>query len=154
MRSYGMSENKTDSVSEPVLELLAVFKEKLSSIIFPDVSLAIIEGLIGKVRTGAEKLEDVQKQVELAQQALNASSEELQQKCVKALAYAKVFAEGQDDLTERLAAINLGKPARTQKRAVSAAPATEKPVQEGTTAAPASRHKKSVAAEVEPEKTK
>ncbi len=149
-----MSENKTESVNEPVLELLAVFKEKLSSIIFPDVSLAILEGLIGKVHTSAEKLEDVQKQVELAQQALNASSEELQQKCVKALAYAKVFAEGQDDLTERLAAINLGRPARTQKRAASAAPAAEKPKQGEGLVAPAPRHKKPVAAEVESDKTK
>lgn len=132
-----MSENTNDPIAEPIRELLTVFNEQLSAISFPDVSYAILEESAEKVVSAAAKLEEARKQVEAAEEAVSLGTEELLQKCGKALAYAKVYAEGNDELLERLTAIQLGKSAKATKRAASAS--------ESPKAAPQPRQKKAPA---------
>lgn len=107
----------SDAIPEAVEEFLAIYKEKLSDVAFPDVSLEIFNGLIDKVHNGVKSLEAAEKQVVVAQESLNAANDELQQKCQKALAYAKIFADDQEELSERLASISFSKPVRTPRKA-------------------------------------
>ena len=137
-----MSENINDPIAEPVRELLTLFKEQFSAISFPDVSYAILEESARKVSLSAAKLEEVRMQIEAAEEALSSGTEELQLKCSKALAYAKVYAEGNDELMERLAAIQLGKAGKAPKRGA----AGESPKEDGAVV-PQVRQKRASAAE-------
>jgi hypothetical protein len=137
-----MSDN-SDIIPGPVEELRIIFKEQLSSVAFPDINLNIIDALIGKVHAGVEELTAAEKRVEAAQEALNAANDELQQKCIKALAYAKIFAEGQEELYDKLSSISFSKPARSIKKTAPA----ERTKKDAATSAP--RHKKESAAELE-----
>lgn len=132
-----MSDTAIDPIAEPVRELLTVFKEQLSTISFPDVSYSILEESTEKVINAASKLEEARKMVEAAEAEFSSGTEELQQKCAKALAYAKVYAEGNDALMEQLSAIQIGKGSRTAKRTSVEAP------KEGS--APRPRQKKAAA---------
>jgi hypothetical protein len=114
-----MTDNTNDPIAEPIRELLTVFKDHLSTVSFPEVSYAIIEEFAEKVTSAAAKLEESRKQVEVAEEAFGLSTEELLQKCSKALAYAKVYAEGNDELLERLSTIQFGKTAKAAKRTVA-----------------------------------
>lgn len=119
-----MNEHTEDPIPKPVLDLIAVFREKLPSVVFPDVSLEVIEGLAERVRESSANVEEAQHRLDVAKEEFAQSIEELQQKSGRALAYAKVFAEGQEELGKQLAAINLLKPARAPRRS---SPERERP---------------------------
>jgi|GEM_PF-4866137 len=111
-----MNEHTEDPIPKPVLDLITLFREKLPSVVFPDVSLEVIEGLAERVRESSANVEDAQRRLDGAKETLEQSIEELQQKSARALAYAKVFAEGQEELSRQLAAISPVKSARASKR--------------------------------------
>ena len=136
-----MSDNTTGLIPEPVQQLLTLFEEHLNSISFPDVSLEIIKSLAEKVESAQKEVEEAQKHLETAQEALSASSDELLQKCMRGLAYAKVYADGQEELSEKLQAIHFGKPTRIGAKRSSAAEKTK----EDASTATQSRKKRSAA---------
>lgn len=109
-----------DSIEEQippqVQELIAVFRDKLGDITFPDVSYAVLEELIEQVRERSAEFEDIKTKIDAAQEAVEEAQRELQQKCLRGLAYAKVFAEGNEELSAQLAAISFGKPSRAPKK--------------------------------------
>ena len=119
-------------IPEAVTALLALFKGPLSDVVFPDVSLEILEKCTESVQEYADAVAEAMKQVEAAQEALGAAQDELQLKCTKALAYARIYAEGQDELLEQLSGIQIGKSTRAPKKAAAvrtkkeAAPAVKK----------------------------
>jgi hypothetical protein len=106
-----------DPIPSAVQELLALFKDELSTVSFPDVSQQALETLADDVRAKLKELQDVSALITAAQEALEASQNELVQKSIRGLAYAKIFAEGNDELMEKLSAISFGKPVRTPKPA-------------------------------------
>jgi hypothetical protein len=116
-----------DPVSPSVQELLIVFKNDLSAIVFPDVSLDTLETLTQKVRLSAKELQDALKRAQTAREALEAGQNELLAKAMRGLAYAKVFAEGNNELLEKLNKINVGKAGRSPKKAAFEKPKAEKP---------------------------
>lgn len=115
-----MNDISTD-VPEGVTALLTLFKEQLSDVVFPDVSLEVIEGLIAGLDAKGRAVEDARRLVESAQEELSLAHEELQQRCVKALAYARIYAEGNEGLQEQLSGIQFGKQVRVAKKTVSRA---------------------------------
>jgi len=122
-----MSENTTE-IPEAVEALLSLFKGKLSEVVFPDVSLDVLEKLVIGVKDSGKAVEDAMKLVDVAQEALAAAQDELQQKCSKALAYARIYAEDQDELLEELSAIQFGKAVRATKKAAPPRTKKEQPV--------------------------
>jgi hypothetical protein len=105
-----------DPISTPIKEILTIFQRDLSSVTFPDVSQSILENLIEEVRKNAAELEAANAQVVAAREVLEASQNELLQKCLRGVAYAKVYAEDKEELLENISKINLGKPQRLLKK--------------------------------------
>jgi hypothetical protein len=105
-----------DPISTPIKEMLTIFQRDLSSVTFPDVSQSILENLIEEVRKNAVELEAANAQVIAAREVLEASQNDLLQKCLRGIAYAKVYAEDKEELLENISKINLGKPQRLPKK--------------------------------------
>jgi hypothetical protein len=121
-----------DPVPPSVLELLTIYKTDLAKVSFPDVSLETLESLTQKVRKGAKDLQEALKAADAAREALESGQNELITKAARGLAYAKVFAEGNDDLIEKLSKISLGKTLRTPKKTSQEKSKSEKPESEAT----------------------
>jgi hypothetical protein len=90
------------------------------------VSLETLESLTKQVTTSAKELQDALGRAQVARESLEAGQSELLAKAVRGLAYAKVFAEGNDELLEKMSKINLGKAARSPKKIASEKPKAEK----------------------------
>jgi hypothetical protein len=115
-----------DPIPPAVQDFLTVFKSDLASIVFPDVSLEALESLAQTVRAEAKELQEALKRAEAARGSLEAGRNELLAKAMRGLAYAKVFAEGNDELLEKLSGINLGKIGRGPKKAATEKAASDK----------------------------
>jgi hypothetical protein len=117
-------------ISPSVQDLITLFKKDLAAVVFPDVSLETLESLTEKVKSSAKELQDALSRAESARESLEAGQNELLAKAVRGLAYAKVFAEGNDELLGKICKINLGKAARSPKKNASEKPKAEKPQEE------------------------
>jgi hypothetical protein len=115
-----------DPIPSSVQDFLNVFKKDLASVVFPDVSLDGLESLAQKVRSEAKELQEALKRAEAARVSLEAGRNELLARATRGLAYAKVFAEGNDELLEKLSGINFGKSGRGPKKTASEKPKAEK----------------------------
>ena len=113
-----MADAKT-VIPEQVNELLGVYRDKLAMVAFPEISLEILEKLVAEVGEQEQVLVEARKQVDEAQEALETVMETLLQRCQRGLAYAKVYAEGDETLSKLLSSINFGKSARIPKRTSS-----------------------------------
>jgi hypothetical protein len=110
-----------DPIPEPIKELISVFREELSAVSFPDISADILEKFAEQVRSKAMELQDAQAKIASIKESLDASQNELLQKAIKGLSYAKVFAEDREELVEKLSSISLGgKSSSSRKRAPKA----------------------------------
>ncbi len=96
-----------DPIIDPVKEVIALFNTELESVTFPELNADILNNFAELVKTKALELQELQVKVLNAKEALEASQNELLQKTTRALAYAKVYAEGKQELSEKLSAINL-----------------------------------------------
>jgi len=96
-----------DPIIDPVKEVIALFSNELTSVTFPELNAAILNNYAEQVKTKAFELQELQTKVLHAKEALEASQNELLQKATRALAYAKVYAEDKEELSEKLSAINL-----------------------------------------------
>ncbi len=105
-----------DPIPQAVKEFLVVFKEDLAGVSFPDVSVEILEKLSEEIHDKTVQLQEALALVSAAQEALENAQNELIQKANRGLAYAKVFAEGKDELAEKLSRLSLGKPGRAPKK--------------------------------------
>jgi ElaB/YqjD/DUF883 family membrane-anchored ribosome-binding protein len=115
---------ENDPISPAVHALLELFTHELAEVKFPDVDGEVLQDAAERVRERAEELARAQAALEAARQALQESQEALQQKGQRALSYARVYAEDDADLSLKLEAIQLPKPARKVARA-DGAPAVE-----------------------------
>lgn len=94
-------------IPEPIENLLTIFKENLEAVTFPDINAEILEGFAEQVRIKAKELQEAQARVLSIQEALDASKDELLQKSMRGLAYAKLYAEDREELLEKLSTISL-----------------------------------------------
>ncbi|PTL84738.1 hypothetical protein [Vitiosangium sp. GDMCC 1.1324] len=124
---------ENDPISPAMRALLEVFSTELSEVKFPDVDAEVLEEAAGRVRAQAEAVAKAQAALEAARQALGESQEALLQKGQRALSYARVFAEEDAELSTKLEAISLPKPARKVVRADGSVVA-EAPAQNDETA--------------------
>lgn len=95
------------AIPADIQELLDVFAKSLSDVRFPDVDGAALESLAAAVRGHATELAQLGEKVRAAQQALETAQLELRKAARRGLAYARVFAEGNPALSEKLAGLSL-----------------------------------------------
>jgi hypothetical protein len=90
-------------------QILALFRKELAEVQFPDLDLAVLEHAEEAVLAAQVEVERVEAQLEAARIARAEQLAELETKAERALAYARVFASGDADLTARLAEAELGR---------------------------------------------
>jgi len=100
---------ENDPISPAMRALLEVFSTELSEVKFPDMDTEVLEEAAGRVKAQAEAVARAQAALEAARQALADSQDTLLQKGQRALAYARVFAEEDIDLSMKVEAITLPK---------------------------------------------
>lgn len=105
-----------NSIPTPILEFYELFKQKLSEVSFPDISLEVFEKLINDVHAKMNELQEANSRLLTAQEEVETAQNELLQKSIRGLAYAKIFAEDQEELSDQLSKINLLKTGKTTKK--------------------------------------
>ena len=114
-----MSQTPLPSPIDPAIaELLALFEGPLEGISFPDVDRATLIDLAEVVRRSAADVEAARVMLENAEAALDARQQVLLSRGQRALAYARIYASDQPELSAALDRIGLP---RFTKRGVSAA---------------------------------
>ncbi|NLL14822.1 MAG: hypothetical protein GX267_15570 [Fibrobacter sp.] len=108
-----------NSIPAPVQEFYELYQQNFSSVSFPDVSLEILDKLISDVHEKMKALEEARALLDTAQQNLENSQNELLQKSMRALAYAKIYAEDQEELFKQLSSLNLAKSSRSSRKSSS-----------------------------------
>jgi len=106
-------------IPAPVQEFYELYKQNFSSVSFPDINLEILDKLISDVQEKLNALEEARALLETTQQDLENSQNELFQKSMRALAYAKIYAEDQEELFKQLSNINLAKNSRSSRKSSS-----------------------------------
>lgn len=121
---------ESDAISPALRALLELFTEELAEVKFPDVDAGVLEEAAERVRQRAEAVAQAQAALEAARAGLYESQESLLQKGQRALAYARVFAEDDAELSAKLEAVSLPRPVRKAPRPEGAAPTTDAPASE------------------------
>jgi hypothetical protein len=91
-----------------VAELIAIFGQHAAALCFPEVDHPTLEGLAAELRQAAAEVERQERALHQARQQLDERREALRARAERGLAYARIFAEDDDALRERLEAIELG----------------------------------------------
>lgn len=103
-----------DAVPARVKALLALFDGELAGVKFPDVDKGVLDAHVATVKARAADVAKVETALRAAQGALEAAQDLLHAKAYRAQAYARVYADGDDALVDKLDALALGK-ARTNR---------------------------------------
>lgn len=111
-----MQNSLEDPISASIKDTIVLFKEEFSTVTFPDVSESILEDLAEKVKKNAQDLEEANNRIAALRDTLESSQNELSQKCMRGLAYAKVYAENNEELLEKISKINFGKTTKAPKK--------------------------------------
>lgn len=102
--------------ADPAARIVEVFRQDLQGVSFPDVSTETLEAAAEAVRERAAAVEALRKRVSDAQAELAAAKAELERQAQRGLAYAKVYAHGNSELTEKLARIHAADPPKRKRR--------------------------------------
>ncbi|ADO76032.1 hypothetical protein [Stigmatella aurantiaca] len=127
-----------DPISPAMQDLLKLFGQDLAAVKFPDVDRGVLEEAAARVKQKAEEVARAQAALEAARQSLYEGQEALLQKGQRALAYARIFAEEDAELSAKLDGISLPRPVRKAPR-VEGVPVQEPQAVPGEDAAPRRR---------------
>lgn len=116
-----MSSHRTDvhfpvEVEDPIRDFLTLYREELSTLSFPDVDLSRLESRVDAVRTAVDAVAVQREALARAQSELDEALSSLAKGARRAYAYAQVFAQGDEALTQRLKEIPLGPAGERKKR--------------------------------------
>lgn len=101
-----------DPVSEPLAAVLQVFAAHEAALCFPEVDHASLQALAAELRQAAAEVERCERALHQARLALDDRRDALRTRAERGLAYARIYAEDDPKLRERLEAIDL--PAATE----------------------------------------
>jgi hypothetical protein len=128
------------AIGSGIQAMLELFHSELSSLKFPDVDQAVLDEGTARVLAQAEAVAAAEAALVAAREALADAQEALLGKCQRALAYARVYAEEDRELSRKLEMISL--PRARAKVAVSgqggSEPAEARPGRRGRRSTPAS----------------
>ncbi len=94
-----------DPIPSRVRDVLALFRSELGEQRFGDLDAAALDELAEHARACAREVERARAALESAQSSLATARDELTRRVEQALAYATVFAQGDEALSARLAAL-------------------------------------------------
>jgi hypothetical protein len=116
-----MSTTKDDeSIPEAMRRLLDLFASDLADLRFGDLDATALDRAASAVRAAVRELEEAEALADAARSSLATTREGLVHLGQRALAYARIYAEGSPELAERLEAIVLpGGPRRAEPKAIS-----------------------------------
>lgn len=107
---------ESDAISPALQALLELFNQELARVKFPDVDGEVLGEAAARVREKAEEVARAQAALEAARQGLYEAQELLLQKGQRALAYARVYAEDDAELSAKLDAVGLPRAGRKASR--------------------------------------
>lgn len=114
-----------DVLSAPVREVLALYAEKYPEVRFPDLDLELLEAAAQKVADAVARVAEAEAAIEPLRQQVKTAESELTQKVARALAFLKVYIEGDESEYARLDALTQAMLARRpQRRSPEAAAAS------------------------------
>lgn len=111
-----------DVVSANVQAVLELFGGELKEVRFPDVDARTLEAAVGQVRALAGEVARAGAALRAAEAAMAEANETLNRKAARALAYMRVYAEGDAALLERLESLAPLRVRRPRMEAVADAP--------------------------------
>jgi len=112
-----MANETTDpQVPSSIQAVLALFESELAELKFPDLDLSILQQAAQGVIKHAETLAHAESALQTARELYHESQELLLQKCQRAVAYARVYADDNVELLQKLESINL--PRNTRGRGI------------------------------------
>lgn len=114
-----MSQRKpiASPIPTPAQLVLDFFDNELAGVKFPDVDQKVLQDSAERVFALAEEVSRAEASLQAARDALQEGVDQLVGRCQRALAYARVYAEEDADLSRRLDAIALPKaPRRAAER--------------------------------------
>lgn len=103
-------------IPEPVRAVVNLYSGELAEVRFPDVDRDHLLAAVAEVERRSADLQLALAAVQAARAELEAAQAELHELARRAHAYAKVYAEGDDELGERLGTIKLDEPTLAPKR--------------------------------------
>jgi hypothetical protein len=109
-----------EAIPPPVRSLLDLFATALSEVRFADLDAQTLARAAADVESAAADVATAQAMLDRARNGLREQHELLIQCAQRALAYARVYAENDASLAERIESIALPKPVRAARRTRSA----------------------------------
>jgi hypothetical protein len=109
-----------DAIPSPVRAVIDLFADPLRDIRFGDVDATTLGELAASATAAAEVVEAAEAQLLRDRRTLQERQEALLSQAQRALAYARVYAENDPALTERIEQIALPRPARRARSAADA----------------------------------
>jgi len=123
---------RVDPLVGPVRDVLALYDTDLAEVRFPDVDRSVLGAAARVVEAAADDVARLEAMLEEARRRLDDSHDAVVHICGRAVAYARIFAIGDDELMARLDAIILprgrrgqaqpAQPTVTKKRGKKSAP--------------------------------
>jgi hypothetical protein len=101
-----------DPIPDELKRLLDLFTTDLAKLRFGDLDASVLDGAASAVRAAAREVAEAEALADGARASLQAAQDTLMNKSQRALAYARIFAEGLPELRERLAGLALDGPVR------------------------------------------
>lgn len=101
----------SDSIPLFAREVISLYAEAMPDVRFPDLDLEVLESTAAELRSALLSVERATAELEAARAAARQHSELLEARTARALSYARVFAEGNAVLTERIVALGRSKDA-------------------------------------------
>jgi hypothetical protein len=99
------------------VRVLEFFRDHLAEIEFPDVSTSILESQIAELDERRVAVETARAQLRQVESTLDTTRTALAHLAERALAYARIYADGDPGLVQALAALESVKPPRTKPKA-------------------------------------
>lgn len=129
----------TEAAIAPGLQaVIELFDTELGQLKFPDVDQAVLREAAERVLAQTESVAAAEHALSVAREGLGDAQELLLSKCQRALAYARVYAEEDRELSRKLDAISLPRSRAKTAPSGPSEPAEPKPGRRGRRSPPAS----------------
>jgi hypothetical protein len=101
--------SKTEPLRDPlpvfVREVIALYADAFAEVRFPDLDRGTLSNAADVLRESQVAVEALEAELEATREALRAQTQQLQAQAERALAYARVFADGDAELSTRITRI-------------------------------------------------
>jgi hypothetical protein len=118
---------KLDQTPELARQIIELYAEELADVSFPDIDLARLKSAQSELHAAQLEFERVEAELAQARAERDRQSDALSTKAERALAYARVFAQGDPSLAPRIAEIGRRKLPGSEENPKPAKPRGRKP---------------------------